>query len=566
MKRTVSSRRRLPTTPPGPRTRRKRVHGHLISLFAVAAALLVVLNIAVVLTPTHSVLATSAENVTGWGWSSTGGWLSMNDTNSGSGGGSYGVNIDGSKNVTGFAWSPNQGWVCFGSSCTVASCANGANTPAGASPTASLDGSNNLRGWGMICNLGAPNGWISLNCNDTSPVSCGTSTYGPLANLGTGTFSGYAWHGLSGSAGWGWIDFSQVTLSAGTENVCNDGLDNDLDGATDCSDSNCSASPSCIVETGAALCTNSIDDDLDGATDCSDAGCLSVDACTPPWLQAQYGNIYGQQGVSGNAAPTSTGKTNATFCISSAGTISNFTSENSCLEPSASPLTLPISTNGYVSNIGKVDVAGIVAGRYGVVTSIATDASLPTSLNGGIYLYDRDAQGGTCPSSGPNGASTAFQVNAKTFNNATQATGRGNGLLIVKGCDIVIAGNLAYQAAGVSTYLRNLASIGVIDLSKYVSGVPTYGGNIYINSGVTSIVGLYFAERSIHTGSTGGTFTDVQLNVSGALVSHDIKLERRYGSQSAAAENITFDARSIVNPPPGMQDVTKSLPTVRDTY
>lgn len=578
---------------------RKRVHTHLVSLFSMAAVALVLLNVAAILTPPNRVAATSSENVAGWVWSDTGGWLSMNDTNSGAGGGSYGVHINPSTDaVTGFAWSDNQGWMCFGSSCNVSACANGANTPTGSAPAASVDGSNRLRGWGMFCNLGTSSGWVSLNCLD-SGQGCANS-YGPTVDFSSGGFSGFAWHGVSGSLGWGWMDFDAVTMNdtsegdlttchdgidndldgdidcaddgcfqqpalncpatetqcglLGRTNCCSNGFDDDLDGAVDCADSNCSANPICIAE----ICDNEVDDDSDGDVDCDDSECSGFPACTPPWIQSQHGNLYAQEGISGNAPPP--GQTNASFCISSGGTITNFTSEAGCVEQSVSALNLPTGGNGYVTNLGRLDVSGILAGRYGQVVNISDANGLPTALDGKVYVYDRDLQGGLCPSG------SDFVLDARTFLNAAGETGRGNGLLVVKGCDLRISGNLGYQAAGVSQYLRNLASFGVLTVARYVGGVPVSGGNITVDSGVTQIVGLYFSDQSFSTGSTGSTATDVALDVFGAIVSRDVQLERRYGSPTEAAEDVVFDGRGVVNPPPGTQDITKSLPAVRDTF
>jgi hypothetical protein len=60
-----------------------------------------------------------------------------------------------------------------------------------------------------------------------------------------------------------------------TETSCTDGADNDLDGDTDCADSDCDANPSC-VET---ICDDGIDDDLDGDTDCDDSDCAGLADC-----------------------------------------------------------------------------------------------------------------------------------------------------------------------------------------------------------------------------------------------------------------------------------------------
>jgi len=615
MKRTSSRRRAFSLLTMGRgRGKKKRVHGHLISLFGIAAVMLMMLNIVVILIPSEKVSATASENIKGWAWSDTGGWLSFNDTNPGSGGGSYGVNMNlSTKVVNGFAWSDNQGWVCFGNSCNTNACLSGLvfpyNTPSGATSTASVSAGNEMQGWARLCNVSGDDGWISLNC-DTAP-GCSGDLYGPVVNFGTGQFSGFAWHGAAGPGiGWGWIDFSGVFLTSGFEGTtptCHDILDNDADGGTDCGNvtppddfctqqvalncpateaqcgllgrSNCctngtddddddlidcadvvdcGADASCIPE----ICDNEIEDaDADADQDCDDAECASFPACTPSWIRSNYGSIYAKQGVGGNAPPP--GQVNATYCITSAGTISNFESSIGCEESSSVPINLPSGGNGYISNIGRMDISGALAGRYGTVENIASDAAIDNPLAGKVYVYDRDTNGNTCPSNGPAGANTAFILNAKTINNASGLNGKGNGLLVIKGCDLLMEGDLTYGSGNVS-YLKNLSSLGVVVLSKYVGGVPTYGGNVYVDSSVTQLVGLYFAERSLHTGSTGGT--DVRLTVYGALVSRDVQLERLYGSLTEPSEEIIFDGRGVVTPPPGLQDISKSLPSLRDTY
>src|SRR3989344_1435936 len=49
--------------------------------------------------------------------------------------------------------------------------------------------------------------------------------------------------------------------SGGAEAICNDGVDNDADGQTDCSDSDCAGNAACVA------CSNGIDDDRDGTID-----------------------------------------------------------------------------------------------------------------------------------------------------------------------------------------------------------------------------------------------------------------------------------------------------------
>jgi hypothetical protein len=356
--------------------------------------------------------APSTDNISGWAWSDTGGWLSMNSSNVGAGGGSYGVDMnEATRAVTGWAWSDSSGWVCFGSTCSAATCANGANSPAGSAPTASIDVSGNLHGWAMFCNLGTSDGWMSLNCADTSPSSCGTSSYVPIMSTVSGWFTGFAWHGIGSSGGWGWVDFSGAGVGGrgvrgpyeqdvttchdtidndadgpldcadngcyqqtayncpaletqcallGRSNCCSNGLDDDNDSLIDCSDvADCGAQPECAVET----CNNGLDDNANSLIDCADtAACSGFPACTPAWIRTNYSSIYSQQGVGGNAPPA--GQNNATYCITSAGSISNFVSQSGCTEASSVPINLPTGGNGYVSNIGRLDIPGITSGRY----------------------------------------------------------------------------------------------------------------------------------------------------------------------------------------------------------
>ena len=59
---------------------------------------------------------------------------------------------------------------------------------------------------------------------------------------------------------------------------CDNQVDDDQDGDTDCDDADCADDPACLVE----ICDNQVDDDLDGDTDCDDADCDADPACVPP--------------------------------------------------------------------------------------------------------------------------------------------------------------------------------------------------------------------------------------------------------------------------------------------
>src|SRR5512141_2357224 len=75
----------------------------------------------------------AAHNVSGWAWSGTTGWISVN-CNTDPGGcagpaGDYGLDIDNTGNLAGWAWSSQAGWVCFGSTCSGAAGAPPSGTP-----------------------------------------------------------------------------------------------------------------------------------------------------------------------------------------------------------------------------------------------------------------------------------------------------------------------------------------------------------------------------------------------------------------------------------------------------
>src|SRR5689334_4840234 len=63
--------------------------------------------------------------------------------------------------------------------------------------------------------------------------------------------------------------------------VCNNTVDDDGDGATDCADSDCAADPSCNPE---MMCNDTVDNDGDGATDCADSDCATAPNCLPEGL------------------------------------------------------------------------------------------------------------------------------------------------------------------------------------------------------------------------------------------------------------------------------------------
>jgi hypothetical protein len=61
-----------------------------------------------------------------------------------------------------------------------------------------------------------------------------------------------------------------------SEDNCQDGIDNDMDGWIDCCDNDCALDPACAAESS---CSDGIDNDCDGFTDCLDSDCHGTPDC-----------------------------------------------------------------------------------------------------------------------------------------------------------------------------------------------------------------------------------------------------------------------------------------------
>ncbi|MDY0000637.1 MAG: hypothetical protein RBU30_05025, partial [Polyangia bacterium] len=69
-----------------------------------------------------------------------------------------------------------------------------------------------------------------------------------------------------------------LSLIAGTEEICDNGIDDDGDGLVDCDDPGCAGEAGCLVED----CDNGVDDDGDNLVDCADPDCAQAPPCLPP--------------------------------------------------------------------------------------------------------------------------------------------------------------------------------------------------------------------------------------------------------------------------------------------
>lgn len=145
--------------------------------------------------------SSSTDNLSGYAWSDTIGWISFNCTNPGTCATSpYGVKVSSAGALSGYAWSEHIGWISFNaadvSGCPSGTCAPSFNKTTGV-----------VTGWAKALAGGAGgwDGFISL-----SGAGYGVTTTGC-------SWSGYAW----GSTVVGWVSFSGAGYGVtGTGDAC----------------------------------------------------------------------------------------------------------------------------------------------------------------------------------------------------------------------------------------------------------------------------------------------------------------------------------------------------------
>jgi len=67
-----------------------------------------------------------------------------------------------------------------------------------------------------------------------------------------------------------------------TPEICNNHIDDDANGKTDCADPACSAYPACLPPPQIEICNNGTDDNGNGKIDCADPACASAPNCIQP--------------------------------------------------------------------------------------------------------------------------------------------------------------------------------------------------------------------------------------------------------------------------------------------
>jgi len=490
----------------------------------------------------YAVQANKNHKINGFAWSENLGWVSLNCYNDGllnkCASSDYGLDYDkASGEVYGFAWSEHGGWLCFGKSCVDA---NQKVAPDGQAPTARIMERGLLSGWASFVALGSK-GWIKLDGTKAPSVGKKDSCKNCVR--------------LKGEAS----DRCEFCFAdshfSGSKEIC-----------TDCSvcDTPTSACNQCASCQTFGIGIDYSRNRLSGWTWNADtpsgtglgwlqfASSFNASAVHPPYLQTVGGDVYGGGGVGAlNQGVVPEGQFNATYRIESNGSIVHFSS--ACSAPGkcntsdswtddSSLLTLPKKENNYRGELGALDLRGLFAGQYGKVEKITSSGfGLENPLNGKVYYSNGD-----------------LHISYQSFKNGTSKI-NGAGTIVVKG-DLYVEENIFYESMPV-VIARNLASLGWIVLKKD-NGV---GGNIYIAANVENVVGNFYAENKIHTGTTGQAATEKGLRIDGLMVAQQFEFQRIFSDleKGGPAELVVYDGRVIGNPPPGFTDITKALPNFK---
>ncbi len=498
----------------------------LIGFFLLAVFLLVAI---------FFVSAGDRDRLLGFAYSSNIGWLSLNCANpelDGCQNIDYAVNYDKETGkLNGLAWSEHGGWWCFGEKCKDWSYLIGA--PDKTIIDARVNSWGLVSGWSAFPNL-LKEGFVSLQ---------GDSIESPGEKYACGNCY-KLWNNEQESCA---FCFASAE-NGGSGPIC--------ENCQNCSGSICQNCSSCYLYGSAIDFSKNI---LRGwawgeGKNKENYGWIKFTSdireseTNLPYWQTVGGDLYSGGNI-GALNNSKAGDFGATYLILANGEIINFTSfcqdNRGCFGEEwlkkTEELVFPEKNNNYQSSFGRFDVNGLLAGHYGKVNQIIAESQIPTDLGGEVYYAGND-----------------IFLTTKFFESA-QTGKKGAGTLIVKG-DLYIRGNIEVSAEEVEQ-LKRLAVLGIVVL-KNDEGM---GGNVYIDPAVSQLSANIYAENTIFTGTTGDFKTDIPLRVDGSLVAKRFLFQRRFSSieTPGPAENIVYDGRVLLNPPPGFSDLLKSLPTYK---
>lgn len=306
------------------------------------------------------------------------------------------------------------------------------------------------------------------------------------------------------------------------------------------------------------------------------------------WLQTKYGDIYANADIgSANTPNAPSASFNATYLITAAGTITNFSTSKhddpanpDPALPTGGPfikqefgeIGFPDSASNYTNILGQLDVNGITTvvdfaqskNKYGdtVVTTSEENATLDDIglcdlsgdyLDGRVFHVKGNLNIEPCDAN----PDPKFMIL-----NGTNDQKSGSGTIVVDGT-LTINMNIEYEASAPLADITKLASLGVI-VKK----------NMVVTGQVDDMVGSYvvFGDDPSPTGSNiaidiKDSLADRAFSVKGLLIGKSFRFGRTYRGtvmNPEPAEKIQYDGRVVANPPPGFRSFSKTLPLIRE--
>lgn len=570
---------------------------------------------------------TQAYDMAGWYWSDNYGWISLNSGNAELASypalPAYKVSVDINRFVTGWGWSPNVGWVCFGSTCDPNNICDlaapspcdpngfGTTKPSGGWQAKIDSTTHQITGWAKIVSL-TDYGWIHLGMGvPTAPGQAGAQCYDCQAHCDVWNYAGDP-PAPTTCAAYSAINFdacgtcftrtrfdnanipdANVTSTVGgSGNVCFNGSACQKAMSADNINSRiaCNATVSCYLYGGAsdAQTGGSLGWAWNGNSDeasSTGAGWVQLNpkagesGLVFPWLQTQYGAVFGNNAFRQKAVVSGI---NATYCIF-AKDVLNFRSQNCGKNIPGVSIAFPQKNNAdasYKNALGRLDIYGLSTtvdsghkyNKYGnIVTEITGNPNWTSAqaapLDNKVFLIHGNLSIGS-----------GFNV---VNGNAGQA---GNGLVIVEG-NLYIDNDFSYDAGS------------VVDAKQLASIAWIVKGDVIIKSTVRNAVGAFivlgqdgvgcqYADGALCDNSIEyprfrqngyGVFSTADLadpadmadlskplSVSGLVLAKAFNLVRSYSDIRQGSEKIIYDGRLMANPPPGLKSLLELLPVIRD--
>lgn len=577
----------------------------------------------------------------GWYWSGNYGWIALNSGNAELANDPinnairYKVIVtDGA--LSGWGWSANVGWVCFGVTCNHDNICNGQpldvcnpdasyNSPlnpgfnASYAPPgayqASIDNSTHrITGWAKIIAL-KDSGWLHLGmgievpppvspdkleqCYDCQPecVAWNYDSAVPPVAISCKTYSTTNYSGCKSCFTRTKFDNANIpdagveSVVGGSGNTCFQCVTCNRVMSTDRINSRitCASCATCYLYGGASDSSNggslgwgwNGNNDGSGGLGKDGAGWVQLNpsGLVFPWLQTQYGTVFGTTVFRQKAVVSGI---NATYCIF-AQDILNFRSQNCAGNIPGVNIGFPVKNNAdqsYKNALGRLDVTGLstavktIGGhKYNKYGNIIIEATGNQSWNQ-FKVFDNQVFiiRPTSP-----GSPTSLIIDDGFFVQNGEAGQKGNGLVIVDG-DLKIYSDFYYDNDPVSE----------ADLKRLASVAWLVKGDIIIEPAVKNAVGVFialgrdgsacqYADDSPCSQQTDypkfkqngyGVFSSgvsaEPLVISGLLLAKAFNFERSYSDILQGSEKIIYDGRLMANPPPGLKSLLEILPIIRD--